>query len=218
MPGKGQLLYAADFSNRESVADWVMEGPGALTFEDGWMQMFSPEEAMHHVFWCPAEFPESFLAEWEVQNLKPEAGLCIVFFAAKGEKGEELFHPSLPERDGDFKQYTHGQLINYHISYYANHPTFEPGSGIANLRKNHGFHLVQEGEVGIPPDSTQIHRISLVKKKGQIQMFVDDSKIIEWTDDGETHGPVYAGGKIGFRQMKWTRFQYRKLKVWSLQD
>jgi len=77
---------------------------------------------MHHVFWCPENFPDRFIAEWEAQNREPDAGLCIVFFAAKGEKGEDIFDPFLPKRDGTFKQYTQGKIISYHISYYANSP------------------------------------------------------------------------------------------------
>jgi len=30
------------------------------------------------VFWCPREFPESFVAEWTMQNLEIDAGLSII--------------------------------------------------------------------------------------------------------------------------------------------
>ena len=135
---KGKLLYENDFSTKEKTASWVMEGPGELTFKDGWMYMQSPEEIFHHVFWCPENFPESFIAEWEVQNQETDAGLCIIFFAAKGLKGEDIFDESLPERKGIFKKYTKGKINNYHISYYAN-ATHNKGRLIANLRKNKGF-------------------------------------------------------------------------------
>jgi hypothetical protein len=49
-------------------------------------------------------------------------------------------------------------------------------------------------------------------------MFVDDRKIIDYTDDGKKFGPVYTSGKIGFRQMRWTDFRYRDFKVWEIKN
>ncbi len=191
-----------------------MEGPGHIAFKDGWMQMQSVKEKGHHVFWCPQNLPENFIAEWEVQNLHTEAGLCIVFFAAKGLKGEDIFPPDLPKRDGSFNGYIKGAINNYHISYYANGKD-DPGREIANLRKNKGFYKVQSEHPGIPINSTAAHKIRLVKLGGLIQMFVDERKIIDWTDDGKTHGQILGDGKLGLRQMKWTQFAYRNLKVWE---
>lgn len=211
---KGELIYESEMNERASLDGWVMEGPGVLDFENGWMQMYSPGEEMHHVFWCPVDFPDSFVAEWEAQNLNPEAGLVIVFFAASGESQQDIFDLSLPSRDGTFDQYTLGKIHSYHISYYAN-ARHNPNRGHANLRKNNTFTLLQEGGRGIPTRSTVIHKIRLVKDGSHIAMFVDGNKIIDHIDDGDNR-PVLRSGKIGFRQMKWTRFQYRNFKVWSI--
>jgi hypothetical protein len=68
-----------------AACGWLGDGgAGTVEFADGWMTMKSPQEQMHHVFWCPETFPESFVAQWEMQNQHLEAGLCIVFFAATG--------------------------------------------------------------------------------------------------------------------------------------
>lgn len=214
---KGKLLYESALSSPQNVQGWRMEGPGEIEFQDGWMHMYSSGEKWHHVFWCPQDFPNRFIAEWEMQNMEPNAGLCIVFFAAKGIHGESIFDPKLPKRDGTFKQYTKGQINNYHISYYANNPK-KPNRGNSHLRKNKGFVVVQRGKVGIPTKSTKIHKIRLIKDGAHIIMFVDQRKIIDWTDDGEKYGPVLKDGKIGFRQMRWTHFRYRKLKIWALHD
>ena len=40
----GKLIYQNDLSSEAAVKDWIMEGPGKLQFEDGWMEMYSPEE------------------------------------------------------------------------------------------------------------------------------------------------------------------------------
>lgn len=212
---KGKLLYDNNFKSAGQLTDWIMEGPGELGFNDGWMHMFAPDEKFHHVFWCPLDFPGSFIAEWEMQNMHPEAGLCIIFFATTGLNGEDIFDPSLPERDGTFFAYTRDKLKSYHISYYANAPG-NPERETSHLRKNNMFEIVQAAPEGIPKNSTDIHRICLAKKGPHIVLYVDDRKIIDWTDDGTTFGPVYEGGKIGFRQMQWSHFRYRNFKVWDL--
>ena len=210
MAQHGALLYSNPMSTLDDTKDWIMEGRGKTECKDSWTQIYSPGEKGHHVLWCPVEFPASFIAEWEVQNLHPKAGLCIVFFAAKGIDGENIFAPSLPKRDGRFKGYINGAIHNYHISYYANGKN-QPGRETANLRKNPGFHKVQKGEVGIATNSLEIHTIQLVKQEGHIQLFIDKRKVIDWQD----HGEAWTGGKMGFRQMKWTRFAYRNFNVWS---
>lgn len=211
---KGALLYANPLAAKEDTAGWRMEGEGQVELADGWMKMYAPHEKGHHVFWCPQEFPDNFMAEWEVQNLHPEAGLCIVFFAAKGLKGEDIFDASLPLRDGTFKAYTNGAINNYHISYYANGKN-EPERETANLRKNKGFHKVQSLQPGIPIHSKAIHKMQLVKCEGRILLYIDARKVIDWLDDGQKAGKILQGGKIGFRQMKWTQFRYRNFKVWE---
>lgn len=216
LPEKGDLIYESSLSNREALEGWIMEGPGELEFKDRWMQIYAPKEQGHHVYWSPAKLPASFIATWELQNLNTDAGLCIVFFAAEGNNGEDIFDASFPRRDGVFKQYTKSKYFNnYHISYYANTKDTR-SKEVAHLRKNSGFNKVQVGEPGIPISSKAIHRVTLVKDKAEIRMFIDDRKVIDWIDDGQTYGSVLSGGRIGFRQMKWTRFQYRNLKIWEV--
>jgi hypothetical protein len=214
---KGAIIYENTLATTESVQDWRMEGPGDLQFEDGWMQMYSPDEKGHHVFWGPMNFPESFIAEWEAQNLAIDAGLCIVFFAARGENGEDIFDSNLPARDGTFIQYTKDKIVSYHISYYAN-AAHRPDRGDSHLRKNNTFALVQTGEEGIPTKSEEIHKLTLVKNGPHIVMYVDKRKIIDWKDEDMDYGAPHTDGKIGFRQMKWTHFRYRNFKVWDLSE
>lgn len=216
LPAKGKLIYQSSLADRKSVADWIMEGPGTLKFNAGWMEMYAPHEKWHHVFWCPRTFPSDFIAEWDVRVLKKE-GLLIVFFAAKGDKGQSIFDPGMPERDGTFKYYNRGKIHCYHISYYANNPK-HPDRGDSHLRKDPGNVLLQTGEEGISVGSSAKHHMKLIKKGGHIIMFVDNKKIIEYTDEGKTNGPVYTSGHIGFRQMKWTDCEYRNFKVWEIKS
>lgn len=209
---KGELLFENSFADGTAMQGWRMEGEATIEHKDGWMHIQSPSEAGHHVFWCPEVFPTDFVAEWEVQNRHPEAGLCILFFSAAGLNGEALFHPALKPRSGIFEQYTKGDINNYHISYYANTPT-QKDRPFSHLRKNKGFKKVQVGKPGIPSASTTVHKLRLIKHRGRIQLFLDDRSIIDWTDDN----PLGVG-MIGFRQMKWTQFAYRNFKVWSVKE
>jgi hypothetical protein len=213
---KGELIYSNAFSNADDVKDWIMEGPGKIEFIDNTMQMYSPNEEGHHVFWCPKDFPLSFIAEWDAQDFETDAGLCIVFFGAKGLKGESIFDSSMPKRTtGVFTDYTKGAINCYHISYYANAKD-DTHRETVNLRKNKGFNLVMTGEKGIPIESLASHHLKLIKDAGHIVMYVDDRKVIDWQDDEIKYGSLIEDGKIGFRQMKWTRFAYRNLKVYQL--
>jgi hypothetical protein len=212
---KGELLYDNSLLVEESMADWRMEGLGKLEFDSTGMHMFSEGQSGHHVVWCPEEFPNSFIVEWEVKNENREAGLCIVFFASKGIAGQSIFDASVQKRNGKFGQYIKGDIDNYHISYHANSPT-QKNRPFSHLRKNTGFHKVHVGKAGIQASSEEWHRIRLVKNGGHIRMLLDDVTIVDWQDDGIIHGPVLGAGHIGFRQMKWTRFCYRNFKVWAI--
>ena len=215
---KGNLIYNNSLSNDESVKDWILEGPAKIEFQNNWLNIYSPNEEGHHVFWCPKDFPGNFIAEWEAQNQAIDAGLCIVFFCAKGLKGESIFDVSMPKRTtGIFTDYTKGAMNDYHISYYANGRD-NPNRETANLRKNKGFNLVQTGEIGIPVQSTAIHKIKLVKNENKIILYIDERKVIDWTDDGVKYGKILEEGKIGFRQMQWTHFAYRNFKVWGIKQ
>lgn len=212
-----KLLYESTLATQEQVNDWVMEGPGKVTFNKGWMRMFSPGIQMHHVFWCPQHFPGSFIAEWEIQNLNPRSGLLIVFFAAQGLENKGIFEPALGSRDGTFAQYTKGDIKSYHISYYANSLT-RPNRGTLHLRKNPGFHLVAQSRSPLQPDSESIHRIRLEKNRTRIKFYIDDREVLDWTDSGKMFGPALSEGRIGFRQMRSTDFQYRNFRVYAIPD
>jgi hypothetical protein len=211
---KGKLLYNNSLTAQNSVSEWRMEGLGNAVVDTTGMHLFSENESGHHVFWCPEEFPTRFIAEWEVKNEHPEAGLCIVFFASKGRTGQSIFDASIKVRNGIFKQYTKGDIDNYHISYYANTPT-QKDREFSHLRKNPGFQKVHIGKPGISSDSEEWHRVTLEKNDDHIRMILDGAVIIDWIDDGILYGRVLGAGKIGFRQMKWTRFSYRNFSAWE---
>ncbi len=214
---RGERLYARALATENDVRDWKLEGPGIRTFRDGWMHLRSerPDGPQGHVvYWCPEVFPERFAAEWEFELLEPK-GLCIVFFAARGREGKDLFDPSLAPRTGVFTHYTHGDIDAYHISYFANTPAVP--RAVANLRKNHGFYILANGPIGVSSGRAgETHRALLVKDGARIQMAVDGRTIIDYTDDGQRAGSVFTDGRIGLRQMQWTNGRYRNFRVYAL--
>lgn len=214
-PLKGSLIYQQELTS-EPDDGWIMEGPGVLDFTSSGLRMQSqyPDgDEGHIVYWCPEIFPESFVAEWEIEILS-DYGLCIVFFAASGTEGKDLFDSTLAPRDGVFQQYTQGDVESYHISYYANVPQMPRPT--SNLRKNPGFFLMANGPAGISHESQRSHLISLVKDGGHIRLAVDGVLAMEFIDDGEQFGSIYGEGRIGFRQMRWTKTLLNNFRVYAL--
>lgn len=214
---RGDLLYARDLVKEEEMEDWVPEGPAIVSHSDQGVRLRSrrptgPEG--HLVYWCPEVFPDRFWAEWEVE-LRSEKGLGIVFFAARGRDGHDLFDPALPTREGVFLRYTQGSIDAYHISYFAR----TPGSArrVSNLRRNRGAFLLANGPVGVAEAAIgEFHRVILVKDGERIHMAVDGRTIIDYIDDGKRAGPVLGEGRIGLRQMQWTDARYRNFRVYAL--
>ncbi len=210
---RGGTLFDCAMASEDELRDWRLEGPGEVSFRNGWMELKSrrpdgPEG--HVVYWCPQNFPDRFVAEWDFQLLS-ENGLCIVFFAANGVGGEDLFDPFLAERDGIFQQYVSGDIASYHLSYYADTPLGPRRT--TNLRKNPGLKLIASGPAGVAPNSSAVHHVVLVKDGPRIQMAVDGKLIVDFTDSDNSFGPALREGKIGLRQMQWTRGRYRNFRV-----
>ncbi len=207
---KGRLIHENPLARETDAADWVMEGPGVTSFEDGWMRLYSSRAGQggHFVYWCPVTTPEDYVVEWDFQVIHPH--LAIIFFSATAPDGLSLFDPSLRSREGVFTRYLRGDIDAYHISFFAGHRP------VVNMRKNHGFFLTALGRHAIPPDSTDVHRVQLMKNGGHIQLAVDGEVAIDFFDDGRTYGPGFGGGLIAFRQMQYMDARYRNLRIYEV--
>ncbi|MGC9319531.1 MAG: DUF1961 family protein, partial [Armatimonadota bacterium] len=196
--------------------NWTLEGPGILTQEDGRLRMQEPEPgtegANHIVLWNNTPTPSDFIAQWDFTP-NDVAGLCIVFFSAKGLGGESIFDPALAERDGTFTQYHSGDINCYHISYFRNTCSRSPNTA---LRKNKGFWRCSAGYDYIPLETGATSTITLVKRGAHIQFAINDRVSIDWVDDGVSRGPVWGGGHIGLRQMMTTDAWYDNFRVWAI--
>ena len=220
---RGKLLYAQRLNDKTDVTKWIMEGPGKITFQDAAMKLQTQPAGTfagpgHFVFWCPMTFPNRFVADWQFKPLS-RTGLAIIFFAARGANGEDIFNPNLPPRDGIFSQYTHGAIVSYHFSYFANLPLFQAGRPSSNLRKNNRFYLTAVGPVAVAPGATGFQKLRIIKDGRHIQLLVNGKVSLDWTDNHPRRfGQPYGSGKIGLRQMAGTVGEYRDFKVWALKS
>ena len=203
-----KLVYENKLSCENDVKDFVLEGSAEIYFENGKMRMKNALSAdlgqkSNFVYWCNEDFPSDVQIEWEFRPIE-EPGLAILFFSAKGVNGEDLFDPSLQERDGQYNLYHSGDINAYHVSYFRRKWDEERGFHTCNLRKSKGFHLVVQGADPIPncEDAFESYHIKLVKKDGKIDFIIDDLPVFSWQDDGKEYGPVLGGGKIGFHNLQ----------------
>ncbi len=202
------------FDDPAVLKDWRLEGGKSMSVANGnlILESDSEKEKDHLVCWLTKEVPADFLLEFTLRPQDRKQGLNIVFFSARGVKGESIFDPSLNPRNGEYPQYNRGDINCYHISYWA------AGRGTANMRKSKGFHLVAEGKDlihGAPADAFQT--IRLYKRGGKIRLMVDDVVAMAYDDDGQSYGPVLQSGWISLRQMvKTERCEYGHVKVYPL--
>ncbi|KAB8139311.1 DUF1961 family protein [Gracilibacillus oryzae] len=216
----GETIYENSLTDLQSIKGWIKEGELVTkTWQNKLLleNKLDPEEYgdnAHWVLWCPEEFPDRIIVEWDFYPLE-EPGLCMLFFAAKGRNGEDIFDPSLPQRTGYYPHYHSGSINALHLSYFRHKHPEERAFRTCNLRKSHGFHLVTQAADPLPPaeDAISPYHMKLVKYDQHIQFYINDLAILEWEDDGKEYGPVLQGGKIGFRQMAPMVAAYANLSV-----
>lgn len=218
----GETIYQNPLAVDADVAGFRLEGEARISFPCGRLRMENrraPAEGQksNFVFWCPESFPGNAAIGWEFWPIR-EPGLCILFFAATGRRGEDLFDPSLAGRTGEYGQYHHGDINALHVSYFRRRWPEERAFHTCNLRKSYGFHMVAQGADPLPPveDATPPYRMQLVKCGQLVAFSINELPVFSWQDDGATYGPALGGGKIGLRQMAPLVGEYANLTVRSV--
>lgn len=237
-PGENSdgLLYSNPLTGPEDVADWIAEGPVSLarhpeTHDDGGtppaadprpgallLSGSRDEEEFgdhaHWTFWCPVEFPDRVRVSWQFLPLA-EPGLAMVFFAAAGHGGRDLFSGGLAPRTGYYPQYHSGDIDALHVSYFRHKYAEERAFRTCNLRKSSGFELVAQAADPLPPteDALDFYRMELVKDGPDVAFSINGLPVLAWRDGSSN---VLGGGYLGFRQMAPLRAAYRNLVVQAL--
>jgi hypothetical protein len=221
IPEDWRVIYRNPMEGPDQVADFRMEGDGAATFPSGRMRLESTRseeegQKANVVFWCPEDFPPDVAVSWKFRPLR-EPGLAILFFAASGMEGRDLFDPSLPVRTGEYDQYHHGGMNAFHISYFRRMWEEERTFHTCNLRKSYGFHLVAQGADPLPDvaDMREAYEMLVVKQGSDVTFAINGLTLLCWKDDGSSFGPLLAGGRIGFRQMAPLVAEYSDLIVFA---
>jgi hypothetical protein len=214
-----EQLYANSLSSEAEVGGFIMEGSADITFTSGRMRMQnrmdeSEGQAANFVWWCPEHFPDNIEICWDFYPIR-EPGLCMLFFAAQGHAGEDLFASQLMRREGIYNQYHSSDIHALHVSYFRRKAIQERAFHVCNLRKSHGFHLVAQGADPIPSavDMAGPYRIRVAKSGTDVQFGINQLTLFDWQDDGQAYGPILGGGKIGFRQMAPLIAEYGNLIV-----
>ncbi len=151
---EAKLIYENTLSGERDIDGFVLEGRANISFPNGKMRLenaLSQEvgQRANYVLWCPESFPCDVVIEWEFQPIR-EPGLAMMFFAAAGRGGEDLFSPALSPRTGEYPQYHHGDINAFHISYFRRKEPDERAFHTCNLRKSYGFYLTAQGGDPIP--------------------------------------------------------------------
>ncbi len=215
-------VYQSSFDDSSALKDWFLEGGKKMSVQNGNLVLESipgtkrsKRDANHLVAWLTKVVPADFLLEFTIRPLHRNQGLNIVFFNARGRNGENIFKPPIKPRTGYFKQYHHGDINCYHVSYWA------AGRNSSHIRKNYGFYRVAVGDdyISSAPEGS-FQTVKIYKRGGKIRVMVDDVVEVAYDDDGKTFGPVLNNsGWIGLRQMAHTeKCEYGYVKVFPLLD
>ncbi|WP_408638453.1 DUF1961 family protein [Paenibacillus baimaensis] len=216
-----RLIYENPLSSEKDLRNFRLEGEASITFPNGRMRMenmLDPAEgqASNFVYWCPEDFPSDITVEWDFWPVR-EPGLCMLFFAASGRHGEDLFDPRLPKRTGEYQQYHSGAIHALHVSYFRRRYPEERAFHTCNLRKSFGAHLVCRGADPIPgvEDAQSPYRLELTKLGRDVVFVINGLTVFQWRDDGQSYGPLLGEGKIGFRQMAPLIGEYGNFRVYA---
>ncbi|MGW7681068.1 DUF1961 family protein [Kribbella sp. NPDC054772] len=205
-------LYENLLATPADLDGFRIEGDAATSFPQGRLRLESRRPAedgqdANIVAWCPEDFPPDITVEWDFWPIR-EPGLCILFFHARGRRGEDLF--DLQPRTGPYEQYHHGDLDTYHVSYFRRRWPAERAFHTCNLRKSYGFHLVAQGADPIPDvaDAKAPYHLRLSVEHGEITFAINDLVTFTWQDPN----PL-PGGKLGLRQMSPLIADYANLRI-----
>lgn len=216
------LVYDNPLTRKEDIDGFIMEGKADISFDGEAMCLKNAMaeelgQKANYVLWCPEVFPDNVKITWEFEPVTDQ-GLCIMFFAASGKDGKDLFDPSLSPRTGEYPQYHSGDINAFHVSYFRRKEADERSFHTCNLRKSRGFHLVAQGADPLPAaeDRDGFYRIAIRKYRRNIAFSINDLTLFEFYDDGETYGEALKEGRIGFRQLAPLTARYKNLKVYKL--
>jgi hypothetical protein len=220
MTDKGTIVFEDSFD--KGLFNWTLEewdGKVKVDLKDGQLHMTTDSKINGGMVWCKKEVPENFIFEFDVTPLS-QSGFFLLFFNTQGPNGKDILSPELfdnvPEDVTKFENcifYKYTRILNgYHMSYRRNE------SATCNFRKNAGLILLKQQKLDkiMPKDQTM--HVELYKKGGHMKLTVDGMVFMDHVDDGKAHGPVWTGGRVGFRQVYESDGLYDNIRMISLPE
>lgn len=213
----------------DADAEWIVEGWGGAMVCQGklWVapvkfkacgerSAVGDRGPSHMVVWNKAQYSGDMMFEFTVNHHGSGDGLTLVFFAATGMEGEDIFDLSLPVRDGVYKTYNRG-LANYTVSYWSRNKAkgaVRKGERYSNrVRKNPGMNLLATNPSLTDKCEDCDYKIRILKAAGSITAEVNGIVVNHVTDTTTPH----QGGYIGLRSMMGVNMvSYDDFKVWSV--
>ena len=212
-----QLVYYNPLANWQDIQDFQLEGKAQLDFKNGHLRMQSvlPEsqkQKANFVLWCPFDLSKNVSISFKFKALS-RRGLAVFFFMAGGRDNTAIFSEHLKIRTGEYRQYHHGDINSYHLSYYRRRKIKDINSPSIRLRKSYGHNLVKTASDPIQWQKEYLLEFRI--QNGLITFSVDGNKVLSWQDSGD-FGKTLKKGKFGFRQMAPLLAEYSELKVFAL--
>lgn len=210
-------------------AEWIAEGWGGAEICGGklWVapaafkscgkRAETPKQGPSHmVVWNKNRFPVDMMFEFTVNHNGSDDGLTLVFFAAEGKQGQDIFDLSLPPRNGVYRNYNKGELSNYTVSYWSRNkkPSLVArGEAYSNrIRKNPGANMLATNASLTDGCSDCDYRVRILKAGGNITVEINGT-VVNHVTDPDPH----SGGYIGLRSMQGVdKISYDNFKVWSV--
>ena len=211
-------------------AEWIAEGWGGadvcggklwvapVAFEACGERAGNPDrEPSHMVVWNKTRFPADVMFEFTVNHHGSDNGLTLVFFAADGVEGQDIFDLELPPRNGVYRNYNKGRLRNYTVSYWSRNkkPSLVArGEQFTNrIRKNPGAIIIATDDSLTDKCKACDFKVRILKVAGSISVEINGVIANHVVDPDAPH----RGGYIGLRSMKGVdKVSYDDFKVWSL--
>ena len=174
---KGAILAKENFS--ENLDDWLNEGKVITIIDSGQLYMESLDAEIINPkgnIWWKHNFKNPYVIEFDYQSLSDE-GLTMVFWNAFGIDGKDIFSW---KRTGVYEEYVNSNLTAYHCSFHRFN------TGLSNIRKAPGFHLVSSVKDPIDTEDRKRHRIIIASAASWQRIFVDGHLVHDFFDEGKS--------------------------------
>ena len=191
MDHRATLSTAFSMDESHMDSNWWFEGSGRYWIEADNVHLQEANDGVGVVLWSKQELPSDFEISFDV-SLSNERGIFVLFFAASGVDGSDLFETKVG-RTGDYEEYIRGNINAYSASLHRYFPDGEHNPG-ANLRRNAGFNLLNTAMPDPMMESGKIYRVLVRKVAEVIRIEVDGELVHDYTDP-----EPLGGGRVGFR-------------------